>query len=103
MLLCPHGAFDLGFLCDVALLVHVRTAHKLAREREALPLGTLQVHHQSVVGIREVRLVRVEDDGRLAVVVLSLKVQHDVVDGGLHVCLLGVDHQPYLQVESPQW
>mmetsp|Transcript_6358 Transcript_6358/g.14085 ORF Transcript_6358/g.14085 Transcript_6358/m.14085 type:complete len:292 (-) Transcript_6358:822-1697(-) len=84
----------------LALQNQVRATHQLGSEMVALTLRPLHVVHQAAVSVPQVRLVGVEDD-RLLLVVLAHQVEGHVVDGGLEEGVLRVHHELHAALNRP--
>lgn len=74
-------------------LIDVGSPHDLTPEEKVLASRLLQVHDDFLLGGLKVRLVRIEDDG-LVLVVLAHHLEGDARDGWLEVGLFGVYHYP---------
>mmetsp|Transcript_5093 Transcript_5093/g.14617 ORF Transcript_5093/g.14617 Transcript_5093/m.14617 type:complete len:445 (+) Transcript_5093:1063-2397(+) len=76
---------------------HVGAPHHLGSEVPPLLPSPLQVHHQPFMGVFQVALVSIVDDGLLAIVA-PLQLHSGVVDGGLEVAVLRVHHHAHVRL-----
>mmetsp|Transcript_11087 Transcript_11087/g.27186 ORF Transcript_11087/g.27186 Transcript_11087/m.27186 type:complete len:584 (-) Transcript_11087:578-2329(-) len=84
-------------LSEPPLLHHVRPPHDLGAEHEAVELGAVHISAHALESVPQVALVRVQDYSAI-LVVLAHEPQGDLVDRGLHVALLSVDHEGHVAV-----